>query len=75
MIRTQHVGFVKDNQPGRAQAVLNIDVVAYQSYKNARAREQQLRQSLESVSAEMQTMQQEMNELRSMVQTLINGKQ
>lgn len=70
MIKTEFPGFVKDDTPGQARAVLNIDSASFQAYKSARAKDQALTQ----VIHEMDNIKQDMADIKRMLQMLTNGK-
>ena len=72
MIKTDHPGFAKDDTRGRAQAVLNIDNVSYSAYKEARAKEQQLRNVINEVSV----LKKDINDIKSLLTNIaskLNG--
>ncbi len=39
MIKTEFPGYMKDDTPGQARAILNIDNVSLQAYRDARAKD------------------------------------
>jgi hypothetical protein len=70
MIKTEFPGFMKDDTPGRARAVLNIDSAGLQAYKDARAKELALTQVVEEVNG----LKQDMTDIKRMLEILTNGK-
>lgn len=68
MIKTDHPGFAKDDTRGRAQAVLNIDNVSYNAYKETRAKEMKLKQVVEEVGA----LKQDMHEIKSLLANIVS---
>ena len=71
MNRTDTPGFMKDDTPGQARAVLNIDNASYTAFKLARDKERDLQQ----VKSEVQSMKQDINDIKMLLTQLINGKQ
>ena len=51
-------------------AILNIDNIGFKKYKEERARVLKL----EHVSATVETLQRDMNDIKSLLQQLVNGK-
>lgn len=70
MIKTEFPGFIKDDTPGRAQAVLNIDSVGLQAYRDARAKELAMARVVEEVNG----LKQDMTDIKRMLEILTNGK-
>lgn len=71
MNRTNVPGFVKDETPGQARAVLNIDTASYAAYKMARDKDREIQE----VKDEVQSIKQDVNDIKMLLTQLINGKQ
>ena len=69
MMKTDHPGFIKDDTPGLAQAVLNIDNASYKSFKEKRAKELKLRE----VANDVNVLKRDMGEIKNMLANLIDG--
>lgn len=69
MIKTDFPGFARDDTPGQARAVLNIDSAGFAAYKEARAKDRALSQ----VMSDVNNLQQDMTEIKSMLVKLLNG--
>lgn len=69
MIKTEFSGFVKDDTPGQARAILNTDNQSLISYREARAKDKALQQ----VSEEVQTLKRDIGDIKDMLSKLING--
>jgi hypothetical protein len=70
MIKTEYSGFVKDDTPGRARAVLNIDSTGLQAYREARAKDLALSRVVNDVG----NLKQDMADIKRMLEILTNGK-
>lgn len=68
MIKTDFPGYQKDDTPGRAQAVLNIDNVSYKAYKEARAKEQKIKEVIEEVGS----LKQDINDIKSLLANIVS---
>lgn len=69
MIKTEYTGFIKDDTPGRARAILNNDAASLQAYREARAKERALTQ----VVSEVNTLKQDMKDIKQLLIKLIDG--
>lgn len=69
MIKTEYPGFIKDDTPGRARAILNNDAASLQAYREARAKERAIAQ----VVNEVNTLKQDMSDIKRMLAQLIDG--
>lgn len=69
MIKTDYPGFMRDDTPGQARAILNTDSVSYAAYKEARAKDRALAQ----VMSEVNSLQQDMSDIKSLLLKLIDG--
>lgn len=70
MINTEYPGFVKDDTPGRARAILNIDNASFNAYKQARAKDL----ALAAITDEVTTLRQDINDIKNLLIQL-TGKQ
>lgn len=71
MIKTEFSGYVKDDTPGQARAILNTDNTSLVAYKAARNREQ----ALSNVVQEVNNLKQDITEIKHLLVKLIDGKQ
>lgn len=69
MIKTDFPGFMRDDTPGQARAVLNTDSVSYAAFKEARAKDRALSQVMNDVN----NLQQDMGEIKSLLLKLLDG--
>lgn len=69
MINTEYPGFIKDDTPGQARAVLNIDNASFESFKQVRNRER----ALKDVSKDVDQLKQDMADIKSLLMQLVNG--
>lgn len=67
IIKTEDPNFVRDK---RSTAILNIDKAGYTQFKMERERALQAQRTAQEVA----TLQQDMNEIKQLLQQLINGK-
>lgn len=71
MIKTEYPGFIKDDTPGQARAVLNIDSASFSAYKAARSKDL----ALNDVIHDVDSIKKDMADIKTLLMVLINGKQ
>jgi hypothetical protein len=69
MIKTEFPGYMKDDTPGQARAILNTDAVSLNAYREARSKDRALKNVVEEVG----NLKQDMNDIKAMLMKLING--
>jgi hypothetical protein len=69
MMKTEYPGFIKDDTPGRARAILNNDAASLQAYREARSKDRALQQ----VVGEVNNLKQDIGEIKQLLAQLING--
>lgn len=69
MIKTEYSGYVKDDTPGRVNAVLNTDNTSLQAYKDARAKDI----ALNKMASEVNTLKQDIGDIKNLLIKIING--
>ncbi len=69
MIKTEFPGYVKDDTPGQARAILNIDNASLQAYRDARAKDI----ALSKVVGEVNTLKNDIGDIKKLLTQLITG--
>ncbi len=69
MIKTEFPGYMKDDTPGQARAILNIDNASLQAYKDARAKDI----ALTKVVSEVDSLKHDIGDIKKLLTQLING--
>lgn len=69
MIKTEFPGYMKDDTPGQARAILNIDNASFQAYKEARAKDL----ALTKVVSEVDSIKHDIGDIKKLLTQLING--
>ena len=69
MIKTEFPGYMKDDTPGQARAILNIDNVSLQAYRDARAKDI----ALTKVVGEVNALKNDIGDIKKLLTQLITG--
>ncbi len=69
MIKTEFPGYMKDDTPGQARAILNIDNASLQAYKDARAKDI----ALTRVVSEVDSLKHDIGDIKKLLSQIING--
>lgn len=69
MIKTEFSGYMKDDTPGQARAILNIDNTSLQAYKDARAKDI----ALTKVVSEVNALKNDIGNIKKLLTQLITG--
>lgn len=69
MIKTEFSGYMKDDTPGQARAILNIDNASLQAYKDARAKDI----ALTKVVSEVNALKNDIGDIKKLLTQLITG--
>jgi hypothetical protein len=69
MIKTEFPGYMKDDTPGQARAILNIDNASLQAYRDARAKDI----ALSKVVGEVNTLKNDIGDIKKLLTQLITG--
>lgn len=69
MIKTEFPGYMKDDTPGQARAILNIDNASLQAYRDARAKDIALTQ----IVGEVNTLKNDIGDIKKLLTQLITG--